>query len=424
MNIHVSGINYKTTPLEIREKLNFSGEGRKQALEKLRALPGVSECVLISTCNRTEVYVYSENGDFTGESVEALLCGMKGMALYGLKKYFYAYSGVKAVRHLFKVSCGLDSQVLGEDQILGQVKEACELSLEAGTSAAVLNTLFREAVTAAKKVKTLTGLSKNPVSAGSLAVRLAAESFGMQLENRRALVIGTGKMGAIALKNLHSRGIGKIYVTSRTHGKAREVSMDLKNVQVVEYNDRYSVMDACDIIISSTASPHYTITRDMLEKALLEPKKRVFIDLAVPRDIDSGIKELEGVVYFNIDQLQSVADENIDKRLVEVPRAEEIIHGFVAEYEKWYDFREVLPVVREIQRFAGDMLDEKVSDTISRLKCASEEDKELVRVSIAGIVGELMNKFVYSVRECGRKEDVEAYFRCLSDVMQDNKLKT
>ncbi len=422
MNIFVTGVNYKKTSLEIREKLSFTAGEHEKVLKEIRELASVKECILLSTCNRTEVYIYSDCSSFNSEMIEKCLCDRKGLELYEFKKYFYFYSGTKAVHHLFKVASGLDSMVLGEDQILGQVKSACELAMESGTSGSILNGLFREAVTAAKKVKTYTGLSKNSISVASLSVKLLSDFFGGSLENKNALIIGAGMMGTIALKNLISKGVGRIYITNRTHGKAEELLKDLPMAQVVNYHDRYAAINQCDIIISSTTSPHYTITRDMLEKSLSDRRQRVFIDLAVPRDIDLSIKEMPLVSYFNMDDLQLSVDRNIDSRMLEISRAEEIIDQSILEFQKWYEFRGVLPLVREIQKYTGERLDDKIRQTIGKLKSASSEDIEVVKASITSAVNGIMNTLIFNVRDCASKEEMETYFRCLNNIIKNEQL--
>jgi len=417
MNIHVCGVNYKAAPVDVREKLSFSPDEQVPALVWIKELDGVKECVLLSTCNRTEVYVYSESECFNSSVLENRICEIKGLNPYNFKKYFYFYSGLKAVRHLFKVASGLDSMVLGEDQILGQVKLAQDTAHEAGTSMVILNTLFREAITAAKKVKTCTNLSKKPVSIGTLGVKLVQDVFGGKLDDRTALIIGAGKIGTITLKNLISAGIGKVYITNRSHGRSHDLLSRYPALNLVDYHSRYSVMDEADIIISSTSSPHYTITRDVLEKSVSGGKMRIFLDLAVPRDIDEDIKNIEGVVYYNIDHLKETARENADEKLMEAIKAGQVIDEFVIEFEKWYSFRNVLPLVKEIQRYTGDFVQEKINDAISRLKTASDEDKETIKNSMTSIVNSILNKFVYSIRENGTREDIEAYFRCLGKVM-------
>lgn len=419
MNIFVSGINYKTAPLEVREKLSFNAEGLKVAVGEIFNLPDVTECVILSTCNRTEVYICSEKKHFNFDIVERLLCSLKDTDIYDYRKYFISYEGQKAVRHLFNVSCGLDSLILGEDQILGQVKSAHELAHDMRTTSAVLNTLFREAVTAAKRIKTCTGISKSPVSVGSVAVKQLDDVFECRLEDKTALIIGMGKIGSITLKNLMGRGIRRLYITNRTHRELDCILKDNSEIIYVDYNDRYSVINEADIVISSTSSPHYTITRDMIEKTVTDFKKRVFIDLAVPRDIDESIKEISGIGYYNIDDLKLAVDKSFDQRFKETAKAEEIIDEHIKCYEKWYMCREVLPVIKEVQKYTDDFLDDKVTQTISKLKSASEEDKEIVKYSMKNMVNNILETFLYRVRDNSSKEDLTTYFRCLSETIND-----
>jgi glutamyl-tRNA reductase len=281
--------------------------------------------------------------------------------------------------------------------------------------------LFQDAITAAKKIKTNTGLSKNSVSVGALAVKLVYDEFAGKLADKCALVIGTGKIGAIVLKNLAAKGIKKIYLTNRSHEKAEDLSSGYPVAQSVKYNDRYTVINECDIVVSSTSSPHYTITRDVLEKHLTRGKRRIFIDLAVPRDLDESLRNLRGIKYYNIDHLKKVVDEHFDRRMLEAIRAEQIIDQFVVDYEKWYEFRSLLPVVNDVQRFTEMVLKEKISAIMGQLKNVSEAERELVKLSLTSAVNEIMYKFVYSVRETGAKDDIQSYFRCLRDVFKENR---
>ncbi|MCX7746404.1 MAG: glutamyl-tRNA reductase [Clostridia bacterium] len=423
MNIFITGVNYRTTPIQYRENLSFSRDEQQKILTRLKEIPGVLECVLLSTCNRSEVYIYADNCDFNGETVEKLLCEVKGLLLYEYKKFFYFYSSIKAVKHLFQVASGLESQVLGEDQILGQVKDAHRLSMELKASAGVLNTLFRDAVTAAKKVKTYTDLSKNSLSVGSLAAKLVEQTLHGKLQDKKALIIGMGKIGSLALKNLIALGIGKVYVTNRTHGKYVKSEFSARQgIEFVPYQDRYSVLNEADIVISSTSSPHYTITRDMVEKSVAGFKERIFIDLAVPRDMDVSVSEIPGIKYFNMDDLKITIDENVDKRLLEVTKANEIIDAYVLEYEKWFKFKGYLPLINELQKYVEEILNGKITETLSKLECASESDKEMVRSSISGSVKKILNKFIFSIRDVGSKEEIEAYFKCLNDILTSRKL--
>jgi len=418
MNIIVSGISFKTAPSEIREKICFSMEEQKLAMDRILKLPNVRECLVLSTCNRTEAYVYYGDDGFEVAGLENMLCEIKGLKLYSMKKYFYTFEGSRAVRHLFKVACGLDSMVLGEDQILGQVKSAHQNALDNGASSSVLNTLSRDAITGAKKVKTCTELSRNSLSIGSLAVRNVAEILGEDLKRFTAMVIGTGTIGSIVIKNLQSSGIGRLYITNRSHGRLNDLSREYPEAGLVSYDKRYTVMDRCDIVISSTSCPHYTITKDMLEASLSGNRKRVFIDLAMPGDIDKSVAEIPFISYMNMDNLKQEADENLDRRMNEAARAEEMLDGFVMEFEKWYEFRTALPVVKEIEKFAGELVNEAVETTLGKLKCASDEDRETVKSSIAGTVNKIMNKFMYGIKENGSKEEIKAYFKCIEGILK------
>lgn len=420
MNIIVSGISFKTAPAEIREKIYFSTEEQKLAMDRILKLPNVKECIVLSTCNRTEAYVHYGDDAFDVTELENMLCEIKGLKLYSMKKYFYTFEGTGAVRHIFKVACGLDSMVLGEDQILGQVKLAHQNALDNGTSSSVLNTLLRDAITGAKKVKTCTELSRNPLSIGSLAVRNVAEMLGGNLERFTAIVIGTGAIGSIVIKNLKSYGIGRLYITNRSHNRLSDLSKEYPEANLVSYDKRYTVMERCDIVISATASPHYTITRDMLEASLESNRERIFIDLAMPGDIDKSITEIPFISYMNMDDLKQEADKNLDRRISEAARAEEMLDGFILEFEKWYEFRTALPVVKEIEKFAGDLVNEAVEATLKKLKCASDEDRETVKLSIAGTVNKIMNKFMYGVKENSSKEEIKVYFKCMESILKES----
>jgi len=416
MNIYLCGLNHKTAPLEVREMFSFAPEETKKALLKLKEEKDIEECAILSTCNRTEVYIYTKKDDFNRSELEELLCVLKGLSLYDYKKYFYFYAGQKAVRHLFKVACGLESMVLGEDEILRQVKNALEIAQKTKTTSAVLNTLFRDSVTIAKKVKTLTGISRKAVSVASLAVNFIAEQFENCLTEKTALIIGGGEVGTVVLKNLLSKEIGKVYLASRTHRRLlAEVEEGV--VLKVDYENRYAFLDEADIVISCTSSPHYTITADMLARVLSSSKKRVFVDLAVPRDIDLEVKNIEGITYYNIDDLKKVGDRNLSRRLEESLKAEKMIEEAVADFEKWYEFRNILPVVQKLQEETHRLAEENAALLINKLGCFKEEEQRNIKKAMHNLADFMMNRFVYEVRENGNKEEIEIYFKCLEELL-------
>lgn len=421
MNIFVIGINYKLANVEIREKLKFSEDEYASVLKKLNNLSQVSECSIISTCNRTEVYLYSETCELDSDCIEKLLCQIKGLDIYSMKKYFYFYKGTKALRHIFSVACGMDSMARFEDQILGQFKSAHEISLKAGTTSTVLNTLFRQAVTTAKRIKTLMGNLRDCASIADVAIKTTEKIFKPSHKDRCAMVIGTGRIGAAVVDKLIEVGIGKIYVTKRTHSKTVCFPKFEKNIAVIDYSSRYSFVDECDIIISSTSSPHYTITRDMLEKSIKNPDKvRLFIDLAVPRDFDAAIQQLVFARYYNIDDMKTDGYKCVGEDDV-VSFVEEMLSEGVLEFKKWYEFRCVLPVVKDMQRFADGIVQEKTEYALAKLKLLTEGEKEVVKASISSAVNSIMDRLVYGAREFDNSQEREIYLRYLRDIIVNNQ---
>lgn len=422
MNIFVIGINYKLATVEIREKLKFSEDEYASVLQKLNNLSQVSECSIISTCNRTEVYIYSEACEVDSDCIEKLLCQIKGLDIYSMKKYFYFYKGIKALKHIFSVACGMDSMARFEDQILGQFKSAHEISLKAGTTSTILNTLLRQAVTTAKMIKTRMGSLRDCTSIADVAVKTIEKIFKPSYKDKCAMVIGTGRIGAAVVDKLIEIGIGKIYVTKRTHSKTFCFPECEKNIAVIYYSSRYSFVDECDIIISSTSSPHYTITMDMLENSIKNRDKvRLFIDLAVPRDFDAAIQQLDFARYYNIDDMKTDVDNECVGEDDVVSIVEEMLSEGVLEFKRWYEFRCVLPVVKDIQRFADGIVQEKTDYALAKLKLLTEGEKEVVKASISSAVNSIIDRLVYDARQFDNSQEREIYLRYLRDIIVNNQ---
>ena len=417
MKIYVSGVSYRNSPIEIREKLSFSNEQLKILVRRLKSIEGLTECIALSTCNRTEVYVFSNEESFDPSIIEKEMCEQKGLNIYNFKKNFYFYNSKKAVKHLYKVACGLDSMVLGEDQILGQVKAAYEIAVKLKSSGSVLNKLFLGAITTAKKIKTETLISQNSISVSTLAVKLVKETFGDEINNKSVLIIGTGKMGGIALKNFLDLNLNKIYITNRTQGKCVELQKKYCDIESIDYKNRFELIEECDIVISATSSPHYTITQDVLEKVIKTYKKRILIDLAIPRDIDQEVKKIKGINYFNIDDLKNVADENLYKRINEAEKAKEMLEAAILDYERWYEFRNHLPVLRDIQQFADQLIEKKTGEVLTKVKNISDEEKTFISQGINSSVNEVISRLVYSIRDDGSRQNIRDYFSTLEEVL-------
>lgn len=350
MGISLISISHRVAPLTIRELFAFPEQVQQELMRQMLARGIAEECVIISTCNRTEVYTYTEGagGNFTGMQ-ELLLEFAQADQVENIGDYVRFYSGSKAIRHLFKVAAGLDSMVMGEDQILGQVKRAHDQARESGTCGVYLNTLFRFAVTASKKVKTDTDLSRTTVSTATMAVKAAEQTFG-SLAGRKVMLIGaSGKIGGIVLKNLQCVDGVEIYITSRNLSKAHEDVHHKAVYQVMEYENRYELVDEMDVIISATSSPHYTLTFEKLARALKTSKPRVLVDLAVPIDIEAKAGLLPGVRRYDIDDFQELARANNEKKQHEVLAADQILEEAQLDFERWMVFQQALPEIAALK---------------------------------------------------------------------------
>lgn len=374
MGIYNINISHRTAPVEVRELLAFTGREKRELLNKALLLDAVTECVLITTCNRTEIYVAGEAN--APLEVMKLLISFKKADYQIMAKYLLRYDQERAVKHLFRVTCGLDSMVIGEDEILGQVKEDFALAKEEGATGYFLNTIFRDAISCAKRIKTDTKLSKTPISIGTLT---ANEVFAFQGKNeiKNVLIIGlSGKMGTIVMKNLyHGKGI-HITGTIRTHNLPEEVIMVYPKVKMIDYKKRYDKIKEADIIISATSSPHYTLTCHELKKHIDTDKKRLFIDLSVPMDMDKDIGKLPGVTLIDIDYFKELSESNNLVKLKEAEAAELIIEEYLEESLKEITFRNFLPSIPNLKE---TLQDSSIESILYRLKNnTSSTDLEIV----------------------------------------------
>ena len=335
-------LSYKNADVELREKLAFTGCQTAEISDRLCCLGSVQECVLLCTCNRTELY-YNGNENAKDEII-SILSEAAELESERLKKYLLYFSGDKAIYHLFKVASGIESMVVGEDEILGQTKKAYFAACEAGTVAYELNMIFQAAITCAKKIKTETKLSKSSVSVATLAAAEAAKNC------RNILVIGAnGKTGSTVVKNLISYKNVNVKAAMRkyhTHG----VSFSEKAVEIIDYHKRYEYINHTDCIISATSSPHYTVTLYDLKQYVGDDKNRLFIDLAVPPDIDPAVGEYGNARLINIDYFEELARKNNEIKLSSVREAEEIIQAETDQLKKellFHDFLPLLDLVKE-----------------------------------------------------------------------------
>lgn len=391
MGIQIISISHKIAPLHVREMFAFTKEQQEEMMRRMTDCLEVSECVVLSTCNRTEMYVYSESGSegVVFNRMEDVLLECAGaQEEEDIGNYLLFFHGKKAIQHLFEVAAGLDSMVIGEDQILGQVKEAHKQARAIGVTGVYLNTFFRMAVTSAKKVKTDTDLSRTSVSTATLAIKVAEEALG-SLRGKKVMIIGaTGKIGGIVLMNMLSLNGPEVYVTTRSN-KVISTKHGQNNFLTIEYEDRYDYIDAMDVIISATSSPHYTLTCSRLRKCMRSNKPRVFVDLAVPMDIESRVSDIGGVAYYNIDDFTRIAKENNQKKLQEARAATGILEEYELQFEQWMVFQKSLPIMAKVR-------------------------DNFMKVTEHKGVEKAFDHLFYWVRENNDPEDLEMFFRCLN----------
>lgn len=349
-NIIAISITNRNAPVEIRKSLSFTKRRQVEILRELTAGPA-DEAAVISTCNRTEFYIVSGS-----DNEKVLLDYVCELAQCRVEKYLNIYKNDDAVRHLFMIAPGLESMVIGEDQILGQVKSAIELARENKSAGIYLNTLFRLAVTAAKKVKTNTKLSEIPVSVATIAVKACMEELGT-LNGKKILLIGaTGQLGKIILKDIISAADAEIYAVLRSRMPADEASY--KDCELVDYARRYKYIDSADCIISATSSPHYTLTSDRIRENIKNRKKRVFIDLAVPSDIEPC--DDTDCVYYSIDTLERLAEENNRRKMKEAKKAEAMLPEYIDEFETWQIFFENRGIIWQLCEACGESFKQRM----------------------------------------------------------------
>ncbi len=339
-------LSFRNTPQKIREYFAFGNEDKKRLLKSLCSEELIDEAVVLITCNRTEIYVSSGNDKSTSGIINIILekCeDIIGINIDNIRDYLLFYTGKSAVSHLYKVSAGLDSMLVGEDQILGQVKDAIEFARECDTAHLYLNTLFRDAVTEAKKIKTETMISKSGVSTATLALRAAKDVLN-SFSGKNILIIGaSGKIGDIVLKNALSYDFEQIYVTRRRHNIDMSPNA-MDRVSIIEYNDRYDYIKNADVIVSATSGPHFTLTKEHIQENIVLGSKKVFIDLAVPCDIDERVSNLDNIYYYNMDDMKKFADENNEKKKISIEKANAMTDEGVEKFLKWALFQENLKV--------------------------------------------------------------------------------
>jgi glutamyl-tRNA reductase len=405
MELLALGVSHKTAPLELRERLALP-EGRAAGvLRDLVTHPAIHEAVAISTCNRTELHLV------TGEGVEAEnhafgeLSRQAGIPPTALLGRIYALRGREAVEHLFAVAAGLDSMIVGEAEVQGQVKRAYELALVEGVTGPVANRLFRDALAAGKRVRSETRIGHSRVSVSSVAVELAQDMLG-DLAARRVLVVGAGENGELTARALHHRGVHTIFVANRRYDRAIGLAERFGG-GAVRFDELPAELARADIVVSCTASPHTIVGREELELVATERDGRplVLIDIAVPRDIDPSVRELPGIALYDMDDLQRTAARNLSGREGEVEQARSLLRQEADRFEAWLASLAVVPTIAALRERADAIVEQVLRENASRWESMSEEDRRRVELLARAVVSRLLHEPTLRLKQTPSEED-------------------
>ncbi|MEC4675961.1 MAG: glutamyl-tRNA reductase [Nitrospirota bacterium] len=406
MNILVIGLNHRTAALELREKLAFNGPRLEEGLLKIRELPAVNESLIISTCNRVEIYLNTDETDRAIESIKDFLVNFFGIEKESLEAALYVYDEMKAARHIFRVASSLDSMVVGEPQILGQIKDAFDFALKQKSTGVLLNRLFKKSISVAKRVRTETRIAQNAVSISFAAVELAKKIF-TDLTEKSFMLLGAGEMAELAAKHIITSGVRDIVVANRTYERACELAEEF-NGRPVKFDDFIHEMAHCDILICSTGAENYVLMKSRMQKVMKERKNRpVFIiDISVPRNIDPGINELNNVYLYDVDDLQGVIETNILERQKEAAKAEEIVEDEIETFRKWMSSLDAVPTVIALREKAESIKKEEMERLLNCLPDLRDKDRQAIENMANSIINKLIHAPTTALKEESEDRDI------------------
>ncbi len=403
------GLNHKTAPVKIRERFNVVCLDTSGPLADLARIRSLKESFYLSTCNRMEVLFTTSGLDNGISGVVGLLADIYGQTGSALKPHLYTYIDQDAVKHLFRVACSLDSMVVGEPQILGQIKDAYRQATEVKTSGVILNRLLHKSFSVAKRVRTETRIGSSAVSISYAAVELAKKIFG-ELKGKKALLIGAGEMAELAAEHLLSNGVERIVVANRTLERALALAKRF-NGSTVPWEELVEELTWVDIIISSTGSTEPILTGEQVKKRMRARRNRplFFIDIAVPRDIDPGMNRIDNVYLYNIDDLQGIVEINRAERLKEAARAEHIIATEALKFDAWLRTLEVVPTIVSLREKAEQIREAEVHKTLSQLDSLSGEDIEAIHVLTQSVVKKLLHDPILFLKRTSNRSRKDFY---------------
>lgn len=407
------GLSHATAPIALRERFALPGSTLNDFLTQRS---GVQEYALLSTCNRLEIYAVMPGAD--EERLLVLLESISGMSREFFEGYIYRYQGLDVVRHLGRVAAGLDSLVVGESQILGQVFDACTLARQNGVSGPVLEAVFRSGIRAGKRARAETEISRNPVSISSVAVRLAQDALG-GLNKVRVLIIGAGEMAGLAVEALRQRGVGEIVIVNRTLETAQELAKRCDG-RALPLEELHTALAHTDLVIASSGAPFMIVTAAMLREAQVEQREfpLVFIDIAVPRNISPEVTRLPNIRYYDIDALRQAQDEGRAGRESAIPKVEAIIHEELVRYEEWERQQQAAPLIASLYAKAERIRQAEIERTLRRWPGAGEAERQRLEALTEAIINRLLHQAVNQLRANADKKVAAQYATLLQELFE------
>ncbi|SEP94212.1 glutamyl-tRNA reductase [Piscibacillus halophilus] len=407
MHVIVVSLNYRTAPVEIREKLAFKEDQVGDAMVALNKEKSILENVIVSTCNRTELYVVADQLHTGRYYVKRFVSNWFSVDLDDVTKHVEIYEDKDAIQHLFRVSAGLDSMVLGETQILGQVKDAFQIAQKKEASGLIFNQLFKQAITAAKRGHRDTDIGEHAVSISYAAVELSKTIFG-QLKNQHVVILGAGKMGELAVQNLHGSGVEKITVVNRTYSKAEELA-DRFNGEAQPLEQFESVLAHADILITSAGSNDFVLNKDQMANLLKKRNgKPIFlVDIAVPRNLDPAIDELDDVFLYDIDDLQGIVDQNLSERQKAAAEIEKMIDEELNEFEEWLTTLGVVPIISALRKKALTIQEQTMASIERKMPNLTDRERKVLNKHTKSIINQMLKEPILQAKEMAGEEHAD-----------------
>lgn len=407
MHLLAVSVNFRTAPVEIREKLAFQEDQVHEAMTALNKEKSILENVIVSTCNRTELYVVADQAHTGRYYTKRFLANWFEVDLEEINRYVSIKEDDEAVRHLFRVTAGLDSMVLGETQILGQVRKSFEIAQQHDSSGLIFNQLFKMAVTNAKRAHKETEIGEHAVSISYAAVELSKSIFD-RLENKHVVILGAGKMGELAVKNLHGSGVKNITVANRTLKNAEELAAKFSG-HAKSMDEIDSLLVDADILIASTGASHYIVTKEMMEKAISKRNgKPIFlVDISVPRNIDPEINTLENVFLYDIDDLKDIVDQNLEERKKAAEQVEVFIDKEMKEFDEWLTTLGVVPILSALRKKALSIQAETMASIERKMPDLTDRERKVLNKHTKSIINQLLKEPILQAKEMAGEKHSE-----------------